>query len=122
MERTMLARGREDRPPAAGGPRFGQRDLGDPPIELARILTGPDDMEREVLEHSHPDAQPVRCVAVGAPEEVVVDRLGRPREAIAIEGTIDDGRDPPTRDGVLSKLEQAGPHPGQTPLSCAPSA
>ena len=40
----------------------------------------------------------------------VVDQLGRRREPVAVEGPVDDRRDPPARDRVLAQLEQAGGH------------
>ena len=52
----MLLRRRDDRPPAAGRARLGEGHLGDPAIELAGVLAGPDDVEREVLEHPDADA------------------------------------------------------------------
>ena len=62
-------------------------DLGDAvvAVELARLLVGPDDVEREVLEHPGPDAVALRRRAVGAAEQAVVDQLGRAGEAVAME-------------------------------------
>jgi hypothetical protein len=87
--------GRDDRPPAAGGPRLGERHLRDPAIQLARLVIGADDVKREVLEHSDADAATRRRRAVGAPEDPVVDRFGGPGEAISVEGA-DRRRSRPT--------------------------
>ena len=105
----MLAGRRDDRPPAAGRARLRERDLGDAvvAIELARLLVGADDVEREVLEHPDADAVAVRASAVRAAADAVVDRLGGPGEAVAVERAIDDRRDPPAGDRVLAQLEQA---------------
>ena len=116
----MLAGRGDDRPPAPGRARLGQGDLGEAAIELARVVAGPDDVEREVLEHPDADAVARRCRAVGAAEEMVVDRLGGAREAIAMERAVDDGRDPPAGDRVLAQLEQPGGHRAQIPVSGAP--
>jgi len=66
-------------------------------------------VEREVLEDPQPDA-----VALGEPAVLavgtVVHGLGVAGEPAAIEVPIDDRRDPPTRDRVLAKLEEAGAH------------
>ena len=73
------------------------------------------DVEREVLEH--PDADPVALGrrAVRAAEETVVDRLGGARETVAMEGAVDDRRDPPAGDRSLrsSKRPAAMLDPGQ---------
>ena len=116
----MLARRGDDRPPAPGRARWARATWAKPAIELARVVAGPDDVEREVLEH--PDADPVALGrrAVRTAEQVVVDRLGGAREAVAMEGAIDDGRHPPAGDRVLAELEQAGGH--QIPVSGAPSS
>ncbi len=52
----MLAGRRDDRPPAAGRAGLRERDLAETAVELAGLVVGPDDVEREVLEHPHPDA------------------------------------------------------------------
>ena len=110
VERAMLARRGDDRPPRAGRARLREGDLAEPAFELAGVLAGPDDVEREVLEHPDPDAVAGRRRAVGAAEQVVVDRLGGAREPVAVERPIDDGRDPPAGDRVLAQLEQSGGH------------
>ena len=115
----MLAGRRDDRPPAPGGARLGERDLGDAAIELASVVVGPDDVEREVLEHPDPDAVAVRGRAVGAAEDAVVDRLGGAREPVAVERAVDDRRHPPAGDRVLAQLEQAGGHRLRAPSSGA---
>ena len=109
VERPMLARRRDDRPPAAGRPGSIERDLGEPAVQGPRLCLGADDVEREVLEHPDADAVTRRIDAVAA-LAVVLDRLGRKPESIAMERAIDDGRDPPAGDGVLAQLEQAGRH------------
>ncbi len=122
VQRPMLLRGRDDRPPATGRARLGEGDLGEPAVELAGVVAGPDHVEREVLEHPHPDPAAVGCRAVRAPEHAVVDRLGGAGEAIAMEGAVDDRGDPPVGDGVTAKLEQPGGHLAQSPVSVAPSS
>ena len=114
----MLAGRGDDRPPAARRARLGERDLAEAAVELARVVAGADDVEREVLEHPDADAVALGRRAVGAAEQVVVDGLGGPREAVAMERAIDDGRDPPAGDRVLAQLEQAGRHRAQVPASC----
>ena len=109
----MLAGRRDDRPPAAGRARLRERDLAEAAVELAGVVARADDVEREVLEHPDADAVAVGRRAVGAPEEPVVDRLGGAREPVAMEGAVDDGRDPPAGDRVLAQLEQAGGHGAQ---------
>ena len=118
----MLAGRGDDRSPAARRAGLGQRDLGEAEVELPRVVVGADDVEREVLEH--PDARAVALGgrAVGATEEMVVDELGGPREAVAMERAIDDGSHPPAGDRVLAQLEEPGRHRAQVPASSAPSA
>ena len=82
-------------------------------VELARVVVGADDVEREVLEHPDADAVAVRGRAVGAAEQPVVDRLGGAGEPVAVERAVDDRRDPPAGDRVLAELEQAGGHRAQ---------
>ena len=58
VERAVLARRRDDGPPAARGARIADAHLGDRAVELAGLVLGTDDVEREVLEHPDPDAVP----------------------------------------------------------------
>ena len=50
---AVLAGRRDDGPPAARGARLRERDLAAVvAVELARVVVGPDHVEREVLEHA----------------------------------------------------------------------
>ena len=109
VEGAVLAGRGDDRPPRAARPGVGERDLGDAVVELAGLLVGADDMEREVLEGPEPDAVAGRQPAVLA-VAAVVDLVRGPGEPVAMEGAIDDRRDPPAGDRVLAQLEQAGSH------------
>ena len=85
-------------------------------FELAGVVAGAHDVEREVLEHPDADTVAFGRRAVRAAEQAVVDRLGGASEAVAVEGAVDDGRDPPAGDRVLAELEETGRHrsdPGQ---------
>ena len=76
VERAMLAGRRDDGPPGARGARVRDRHLGDRPVPRARLLLGPGDGEREVLEDAQADAVARRHAAVEA--VAVVVRPGRP--------------------------------------------
>ena len=121
MERPVLVGRRDDRPPPARRARLRQRDLAEATLELAGVVAGADDVEREVLEHPDADPVAVRGGAVGAAEQAVVDRLGGAREPVAVERAVDDRRDPPAGDRVLAQLEQSGGH-AQAQSSGAPSS
>src|SRR4029079_13338458 len=121
MERAVLVRWRDDGPPRDRRACLRQRDLPESTLELTRVVTCPDDMEREVLEHPDPDAIAGRGRTVRAAEHVVVHGFGRTREPVAVERPVDDGRDPPAGDRVLAQLEQSGGH-RQPQSSGAPSS
>ena len=105
----MLARRRDDRPPAPRRAGLRERHLGEAcAVELAGLVVGPDDVEREVLEHPVAHAVARRAASSSRSRTSVVDRLCRPREPVAMERAIDDRRDPPAGDRVLAQLEQAG--------------
>ena len=74
-----------------------------------RLLLGPGDREREVLEGPQPDAVAGRDPAVEA-VAAVLDLGGLEREPLPREGAVDDGGDPPAGDRVLAELEQALAH------------
>src|SRR3954464_7146862 len=88
MQGPVLAWRGDDRAPAPRRAGLGEGDLCEPTVELARVVAGPDDMEREVLEHPDADAVPLGRRAVGATEQPVVDGDSGTREAIAMEGPI----------------------------------
>ena len=71
--------------------------------------SGADEVEGEVLQRPEPDPVAGRKTAVLA-VAAVVDRVGRAGEPVAMEGAVDDRRDPPAGDRVLAQLEQAGRH------------
>ena len=110
VQGTVLAGRSDDRPPRAGGPRLRQGDLGETLVKLARLLARADDVEGVVLEHPDPDPVALRCRAVRTAEQVVVDRLGGPGEAVEVEGAVHHRGDPPAGDRVLSQFEQPGGH------------
>ena len=66
-------------------------------------------MERVVLEDAQANAVAHRQAAVLA-IVAVLDLVGVASEPVPVEGAIDDGRDPPTRDRVLPQLEQTCGH------------
>ena len=110
MQRPVLTRRRDDRAPAAAGPRLRDRNLGEGPVQFTGFLCRADDVECEVLQRPEPDAGPLGQPAVLA-IVAIVDGFRLPGEPIAMEGPVDDGRDPPAGDRVLSKLEQSRGHP-----------
>ena len=120
VQRPVLAGRGDDRPPAAGRACLGEGDLAEAAVELSGVVSRPDDVEGEVLEHPDADTVALWRRAVRAAEQAVVDRLGGACETVAVEGTIDDGRDPPAGDRILAELEEAGSH-RQIPVSGAPS-
>ena len=76
LERPVLARRGDDRPPAARRPGLLEGDLGEVPLEPTGLVLGPDDVEGEVLEGPQPDAVAGRLAAVLA-VAAVVDRPRR---------------------------------------------
>src|SRR5439155_17485806 len=113
VERPMLARRRHDRAPAAAGSRVSEGNLGHARLELARLLAGPDNVERVVLERARSDTI-ARGQATVLAVAAVVNGLGRPGKAVAVECPIDDGRDPPAGRRVLAQLEQTRRHLSQS--------
>ena len=111
LERPVLAGGRDDGPPGARCAGVSDSVLGDGRVPRSRLLLGPRDGEREILEG--PEADPVACrdaaVEAVAP---ILDLAGGQREALAREHAVHDGRDPPAGDRVLAQLEQALAHAG----------
>ena len=118
MERAMLAGWRHDGPPAPRRARRAEGDLSDLLVEFTRRLFGADDVEGIVLEHAESDPVTGREAAVLA-IAAVVDLLGVPGEAIPVEGSVHDRRDPPARDGVLAQFEQAGGHGQRVPTGAS---
>ena len=115
VQRPMLARRRDRRPPAARRPGLRQRDLHHAGVEGARLGVRADDVERVVLERPDADAVAGRIAAVLA-LAAVVDRLGLEGEPVAMEGAVDDRGHPPAGDRVLAQLEQAGRHRSGSPV------
>ena len=109
VEGSMLTRAGHDRPPAAGGACLRQGDLDDARVELTRLRLRADDVERVILEDPETDTVTRRVGAVLA-ATVIVHRIRRLGEPIAVERAVDDGGHPPAGDGVLAQLEQTGGH------------
>ncbi len=79
VERPVLARRRDDRPPAARRPGRARSRPGRGCVELARLLLGADDVEGVVLEDPQPDA--VARPARGSSGSRRRRRPARPRRA-----------------------------------------
>ena len=108
---AMLAGRRDDRPPAAGRAGLGERDLADARGRSSRAsLVGPDDVEREVLEHPDADAVAGRQAAVGAAERrsSIGSAARANRSRWKARSTTVATHQPVI--GVLAQLEQAGGH------------
>jgi hypothetical protein len=94
LEGSVLARRRDDGPPAARRPRLVERNLGEVSLTATGLVLGADHVKGEVLEGSQPDAV-ARGLAAVLAVAAVVDRPGSKPEPVAMERAIDDGRNPP---------------------------